>query len=88
MNNKDTHQLNSFGQKTHRGANHVQPTAHHAKAVARVLGQGGGRPLGSPDPSPAPLGHPFDRRWHEGMQEAMEHVLAPKIVLYTTFKLV
>ena len=47
-----------------------------------------GRPLGSPNPPPAPLGHPFDRRWHEGMQEAMEHVLAPKIVLYTTFKLV
>ena len=27
-------------EKTHRGANHVQPTAHHAKAVVRGLGQG------------------------------------------------
>jgi hypothetical protein len=39
-NNKDTHQLNSIGAKHHGGVTHIQPIAHHAKAVVRWRGQG------------------------------------------------
>ena len=49
-NNGHTHQLDSTGQSTHQGVIQVQPIAHHAKAMARRLGQEATEPMGGQPP--------------------------------------